>query len=123
MKELLELPLTKEIILMLVTEDHFLANCRDKQDILSEGSEYFLCQSEDKKSWLLVQKIGGKCITLGSKYFNQNIDIPIVDLLLSTKKNEKIVAVDDFQISSTTPLLSNKRKRFQRVGMNQGWHY
>ena len=114
----LEVDLPKQVILRLFEEGQFLANCRDKQDILCEGSEYCLRKSEDKELWVLIQKIDGKSITWGSMHFAQIMDAHIVDHLLSIKKNEN---VDTKERELPKSCSRAKRKRFRSIGMHQGW--
>lgn len=120
-QQFLEIKVKKEFMIHLFEEGHFLSDCRDKQDVLSEGSEYYLCRFEDKQLWSLVQKKDGKSIVLGSKHFDQHDDSPIIDLWTSIKKSELTDMLESASIVDDYPLSSLKQKRFQIFGMHQGW--
>ena len=96
---------------------NFLGDCRDKRYILSPGSSYYIRTFQDRKLCLIIQHIGGESITLGSKSFNENNDVPVIDLFLSIKKRDAITSLilSDNILSTTS---QKKRKSCRYVGMH-----
>ena len=119
----LEIEISRDVIVVLCEEGHFLADCRDKQDVLSEGSSYYLCQSDNKHLWSLVQRIDGKSITWGSKYFDVDEETSIIDLWISLKKPDTTSSVGTITPSALSQKMLSRvgQKKFMTLGMNEGW--
>jgi hypothetical protein len=113
----LDIKLTKTNMIRLCKQGSFLGGCRDKEYILSPGSVYFIRKFEDRKLCVIIQQIGEESITLGSKSFNEDNDVPVIDLFLSIKRRDAITSlILSDSISSTTS--QKKRKSCRYVGMH-----